>query len=46
VSEDYKEGDNKFTGTIDKVTIAVTPPPAQVQEEEERQDAVIDEGIN
>ena len=46
VSEDYKEGDNKFTGTIDKVTIAVTPPPAQVQKEEERQDAVIDEGIN
>jgi hypothetical protein len=35
VSEDYKEGDNKFTGTIDKVTIAVTPPPAQVQKEEE-----------
>jgi len=25
VSEDYKEGDNKFTGTIEKVTIAVTP---------------------
>ncbi len=46
VTEDYKEGDNKFTGTIDKVTIAVTPPPAQVQKEEEAQDAVIDEGIN
>ena len=46
VSEDYKEGDNKFTGTIDKVTIAVTPPPAQVQKEEEQQDAVIYEGIN
>ena len=46
VSEDYKEGDNKFTGTIDKVTIAVTPPPADVQKEEERQDAVIDEGMN
>jgi hypothetical protein len=46
VTEDYKEGDNKFTGTIDKVTIAVTPPPAQVQKEEESQDAVIDEGIN
>jgi arylsulfatase len=46
VSEDYKEGDNKFTGTIDKVTITVTPPPAQVQKEEEGQDAVIDEGIN
>ncbi len=44
MSEDYKEGDNKFTGTIDKVTIAVTPPPAEVQKEEERQDAVIDEG--
>ena len=46
MSEDYKEGDNKFTGTIHKVTIAVTPPPAQVQKEEESQDAVIDEGIN
>jgi hypothetical protein len=46
VTEDYKEGDNKFTGTIDKVTIAITPPPAQIQEEEESQDAVIDEGIN
>jgi len=39
VTEDYKEGDNKFTGTIDKVMIAVTPPPAQVQKEEEGQDA-------
>src|SRR6202042_1969203 len=46
VSEDYKEGDNKFTGTIDKVTIAVTPPPAAVQTEEERQDAEIDEVMN
>ena len=46
VTEDYKEGDNKFTGTIEKVTIAVTPPPAEVQKEEERQDAVIDEGVN
>jgi hypothetical protein len=46
VSEDYKEGDNKFTGTIDKVTIAVTPPPAAVQSEEERHDAEIDEGVN
>jgi arylsulfatase A-like enzyme len=46
VSEDYKEGDNRFTGTIDKVTIAVTPPPAAVQTEEERQDAEIDEGMN
>jgi arylsulfatase len=46
VTEDYKEGDNKFTGTIDKVTIAITPPPAEIQKEEESQDAVIDEGIN
>jgi arylsulfatase len=46
VTEDYKEGDNKFTGTIDKVTISLTPPPAEVQKEEDRQDAVIDEGIN
>jgi arylsulfatase len=46
VTEEYKEGDNKFTGTIDKVTIAVTPPPAQVQKDEEAHDAVIDEGMN
>ncbi|MGO9846723.1 MAG: sulfatase-like hydrolase/transferase, partial [Methylocella sp.] len=46
VTEDYKEGDNKFTGTIEKITLAVTPPPAQVEKDEERQDAVIDEGIN
>ena len=37
---------NKFTGTIDKVTIAVTPTPPELQKEEERQDAVIDEGVN
>jgi arylsulfatase A-like enzyme len=46
VTEDYKEGDNKFTGTIDKVVISETPPPAQVQKEEERQDAVVYQGIN
>jgi arylsulfatase len=45
VTEDYKEGDNKFTGTIDKVTIAVTPPPAQVEKQEDRGDAVAQEGI-
>jgi hypothetical protein len=45
VSDDYMEGDNKFTGTIDKVTIAVTPPPAQVEKEEDRGDAVAQEGI-
>ena len=45
VTEDYKEGDNKFTGTIDKVTIAVTPPPAEVEKEEDRGDAVAQEGI-
>jgi hypothetical protein len=26
VSDDYKQGDNKFTGTIVKVTIDVSPP--------------------
>ena len=45
VTEDYKEGDNKFTGTIDKVTIAVTPPPAQVGKEEESGDVLFQEGI-
>ena len=25
VSDDYKEGDNKFTGTIAKVTIDISP---------------------
>jgi hypothetical protein len=46
VTEDYKEGDNKFTGTIEKITLAVTPPPAEVDKGEERQEAVIDESIN
>ncbi len=45
VTEDYKEGDNKFTGTIDKVTIAVTPPPAEVGKEEDRGAAIADQGI-
>jgi hypothetical protein len=36
VTEDYKEGDNKFTGTIDEVTIAVTPQPAPVEKDDER----------
>jgi len=35
-----------FTGTIDKVTLAVTPPPASVGEEEDRAEAVLEEGIN
>ncbi len=46
VTEDYKEGDNKFTGTIEKIVLTITPPPPEVQKHEERQDAVIDEGIN
>jgi hypothetical protein len=45
VTEDYKEGDNKFIGTIEKVTIAVTPPPAQVEKDEESGDAIFQEGI-
>lgn len=45
VTDDYKEGDNKFTGTINKVTITVTPPPAQVEKEEDRGDAVAQYGI-
>jgi len=45
VTEDYKEGDNRFTGTVDKVTIAVTPPPAQVGKDEDRGNAVAQEGI-
>ena len=31
---------------MDTVTITVTPPLADVQKEEEHQDAVVDEGIN
>ena len=46
VTEDYKEGDNKFTGTIEKITLTVTPPPAEVEKDEERQAAIIDEGMN
>ena len=46
VTEDYKEGDNKFNGTIDKITLTVTPPPAEVEKDEERQEAIIDEGMD
>ena len=46
VTEDYKEGDNKFTGTIEKITLTVTPPPAEVEKDEERQAAIIDEGMD
>jgi hypothetical protein len=46
VTEDYKEGDNKFNGIIEGIMLAVTPAPAEVDKAEERQDAVIDEGIN
>ncbi len=46
VTEDYKEGDNKFTGTIEKIVLTITPPPPEVEKDEELQDAVIDEGTN
>lgn len=46
VTEDYKEGANRFNGTIGKITLSVTPPSADAAKEEERQDAVIDEGMN
>jgi hypothetical protein len=48
VSMVYAFGDatNKFTGTIEKIVLTITPPPPEVQKDEERQDAVIDEGIN
>ena len=46
VTEDYKEGDNKFTGQIEKVTLSVTPPPAAVEKAEEREDAIVDEDMN
>ncbi len=46
VTDDYKQGDNKFTGIIEKITLAVTPAPAEVEKDEEGRDAVIYEGIN
>jgi hypothetical protein len=45
VTEDYKEGDNKFTGAINKVTIATTPPSAQVGKDEESGEAIFQESI-
>ncbi len=45
VTEDYKEGDNKFTGTIDTVTIAITPPPPQSAKDEDRGATTAQEGI-
>jgi hypothetical protein len=41
-SEDYKEGDNKFTGTIVKVTVDVSPSalsPAEQKAVAEAEDA-------
>ena len=29
VTEEYEEHDNHFTGTIDKVTVELTAPPAK-----------------
>jgi arylsulfatase A-like enzyme len=46
VTEDYKEGDNKFNGIIDKITLAITLPPANVEKAEESGEAVIDEEMN
>ncbi|MGH8335791.1 MAG: arylsulfatase, partial [Gammaproteobacteria bacterium] len=46
VTEDYKEGDNKFNGTIDKITLTITPAPVAIDKAEESEDAVIDEEMN
>jgi arylsulfatase len=46
VTEDYKEGDNKFTGAIDKIVLTITPPPTEVEKDEQRQQGVIDQGTN
>jgi arylsulfatase len=46
VTEDYKESDNKFNGTIDKITLAIIPPPVDVEKAEETEDSVIDEEMN
>jgi hypothetical protein len=39
VSDDYKEGDNKFTGTILKVTIDVSPTRLSVADQKALDDA-------
>jgi len=46
VSEDYEEGDNKFSGAIEKIVLKAEAAPDGAEKEEERQDAVIDEGVN
>jgi arylsulfatase A-like enzyme len=46
VTEDYKEGGNKFTGQIQKVKLSVTPPPAAVANAEDLENAIVDEDMN
>ena len=35
MTNDYKEGDNKFTGTIAKVTISTNPAELSAKDKEE-----------
>jgi arylsulfatase A-like enzyme len=46
VTEDYKEGENQFTGIIEKVTIATTPPGPKVERNESAGEAAVAEGEN
>ena len=39
VSNDYKQGDNKFTGTIEKITINIDPSKLSKEDEEKIEQA-------
>ena len=39
VSNDYKEGDNKFTGIIEKITIDIDPSKLSKEDEEKVEQA-------
>ena len=39
VSDDYRQGDNKFTGTIVRVTIDVSPPKLIAADQKAVEDA-------
>ena len=46
VTEDYKERDNRFTGTIQKVTVALQPPQApSAANEEAKKNATVNKAL-
>lgn len=46
VTEDYKERDNRFTGTIEKVTVALQAANAQSADEEAKKNAALKKAMS